>query len=430
MSSTNHCKPLFALVDCNNFYVSCERVFNPRLWNQPVVILSNNDGCVIARSNESKALGIPMGAPAFKYRDLFKKQRVFVLSSNYELYGEMSHRVMQTLAPFAPEMEIYSIDEAFLQMDPSASANLAEESRKIKQTVYQWTGIPVSIGIAPTKTLAKAANRHAKKKLPQEGFFIMNDPDLQKRILSDMPVEDVWGIGRQITAKLNRFQIYSAWDLASTDDAWIKKHLTVVGLRTVWELRGTPCLSLEEVPAPKKSIVCSRSFGVEVTEETEMAEALASYTARAAEKLRQQGSAASFIEVFLCTNRFKEGPSYANGAQLVLPQPTDYTPHLIHLAKHALHKIFRSGFAYKKVGIMLGGLVPNGSFQQDLFYEPQLSVQKQRQLMQLMDRTNRRYGKDTLKFAAQGVAQRWKMQRNRCTPHFTTRWEDLLSIRI
>jgi DNA polymerase V len=427
MSSTKPSKPLFALVDCNNFYVSCERVFNPRLWNKPVVILSNNDGCVIARSNEAKALGIPMGAPAFKYRDLFERQRVITLSSNYELYGEMSHRVMHTLAQFTPDIEIYSIDEAFLHID---SANLAAESRRIKETVYQWTGIPVSVGIAPTKTLAKAANRHAKKKLPQEGVFILNDADLQKKILSYMPVEEVWGIGQQIAAKLKRNQLYTGWDLANANDGWVKKHLTVVGLRTVWELRGTSCLSLEEAPAPKKSIVCSRSFGCEVTEEEELAEALASYTARAAEKVRHQGSAAAFIEVFLCTNRFKEELVYANAAQLILPQPTDFTPHLIHFAKQALHKIFRDGLSYKKVGVMLGGLVPKNSFQQDLFHKNTPSLLKQQRLMQLMDQTNRRYGKGTMKLAAEGVAQPWKMQRNQCSPHFTTRWEDLLSIRI
>lgn len=428
MSSTKLNKPLFALVDCNNFYVSCERVFNPKLWNKPVVILSNNDGCVIARSNEAKALGIPMGAPVFQYRDLLKKNRVILYSSNYTLYGEMSHRVMQTLSQFAPDMEIYSIDEAFLMVGGESS--LADHSRTIKQTVYQWTGIPVSIGIAPTKTLAKAANRYAKKNLPKEGFFILTDENLKKEILMKMPVEDVWGIGRQISAKLNRNQIYTAWDLANAKDEWIRKNLSVVGLRTVWELRGISCMSLEEAPSPKKSIVCSRSFGVEVKEEAEMAEAVSCYAARAAEKLRGQESVASFIEVFLCTNRFKEGPVYANALQIMLPQPTDYTPYLIHYAKYALHRIFRSGFAYKKVGIMLGGLVSNKSVQQDLFWEHKLSLEKQHRVMELMDQTNHRYGKDTLKFAAEGIAQPWKMQRKSCSPHFTTSWEDILSIRI
>lgn len=427
MSSTKLPKSLFALVDCNNFYVSCERVFNPYLWHKPVVILSNNDGCVIARSNEAKALGIPMGAPAFQYAELFKKNRVLVFSSNYALYGEMSYRVMQTLSQFTSDIEIYSIDEAFLQLN---EPHLYTYAKNIKQTVYQWTGIPTSIGIGPTKTLAKVANRYAKKHFPQEGVFILDNEKSQKEILSQFPVEDVWGIGRQISAFLFRHDMRTAWELANADDNWIKKNLSVVVLRTVWELRGISCLSLQEASSPKKSIVCSRSFGVEVKTEEGLAEALSTYAARAAEKLRQQESVATFLEVFLTTNRFKEGNAYNNAIQVVLPQPTDYTPQLIHYAKNALHQIFKDGFSYKKIGIMLGGLVSSKSFQRDLFFDKKVPEEKQRKLMELMDKTNAKYGKDTLKLAAQGITQPWKMQRNRCTNHFTTEWEDILTIKI
>jgi DNA polymerase V len=428
MSSTKPAKQLFALVDCNNFYASCERVFNPKLIGQPVVILSNNDGCVVARSNEAKALGIPMGAPFFQHADMFKKNNVIVLSSNYSLYGQMSQRVMQTLEQFTPELEIYSIDEAFLGIEASPSLNAF--ARQIKQTTYQWTGIPVSIGIAPTKTLAKVANRYAKKNVPQEGFFILDNDILKEKILRDLAVKDVWGIGLQISTLLYRNGIRTAWELACMDDYWVKKNLSVVGLRTVWELRGISCLSLEEAPPPKKSIVCSRSFGKEVHTETDLAEALSSYVASAAERLRSQESLASFLEVFLNTSRFKDEKYYSNCIHITLSIPSDYTPTLIQHAKLGLSKIYRNGFAYKKVGIMLGGIVSNRAVQQDLFLQRNELNIKQRILMQLMDKTNAKYGKDTLKLAAQGITQGWKMKRNRCTSHFTTSWEDLLQIKI
>lgn len=428
MSSTKLHKPLFALVDCNNFYASCERVFNPKLIGKPIVVLSNNDGCVVARSNEAKALGIPMGAPFFQYRDVFERNKVIVFSSNYTLYGQMSQRIMQTLHQFTPEMEIYSIDEAFLRFIDEPS--LSSQMRHMKQTVYQWTGIPVSIGVAPTKTLAKVANRYAKKKLPQEGFFILNEAKTRELLLKDLDVQDVWGIGYQISALLYRNGIRTAWELACTDDHWIKKNLSVVGLRTVWELRGISCLTLEEAAPPKKSIVCSRSFGSAVYTEADLAEALSSYVASAAEKLRKQECIASFLNVFLNTSRFKEEEYYSNSVHVTLPIPSDYTPHLIHYAKFGLKNIYREGFAYKKVGVMLGGIVSNKAVQQDFFVENKAPDRKHQILMQLMDQTNAKYGKDTLKLAAQGVNQLWKMRRERCTKHFTTSWDDLLQIKI
>ncbi len=428
MSSTNRNKSLFALADCNNFYVSCERVFNPNLWNKPVVILSNNDGCVVARSNEAKALGIPMGAPAFKYAALFQTNRVIVYSSNYALYGEMSQRVMQMLSQHTDELEIYSIDEAFLLVDdPCQETSL----RTIRNSVLQATGIPVSIGVAPTKTLAKAANLFAKKQRQQDGFFILSDDSVRKELLKHMPVEDIWGIGWRISKTLHSHQIHTAWDLVNTADHWIRKNLSVVGLRTVWELRGIPCLSQQEAPPPKKSIVSSRSFGIEVKEESHLAEAVSNYTATAAEKLRNQKSVASFLEVSITTNRFKEGPAYSNSIHITLPQPTDYTPLLIHYAKHGLNKIYKSGYSYKKAAILLGGIVSNRSLQQDLFTQQMRpSPDKQQKLMQIMDRANSKYGKDSLKLAAQGISKPWQMKRRMSSPRFTTCWNEILLIRI
>lgn len=422
MSSTKpNNLPLFALIDCNNFYVSCERVFNPRLWNKPVVILSSNDGCVIARSNEAKALGIPMGAPAFQYDHLFKSHHVIVQSSNFTLYGDMSYRVMETLAQFSADMEIYSIDEAFLLLEKAADA------QNIKKIVYQWTGIPVSVGIASTKTLAKLANRYAKKYLPLEPYFLLDESN-RAAILKKFTVEDVWGIGRQISSSLRSRAIYTAWDLCQLDDAWIKKRFSVVVLRTVWELRGISCLPLQEVAASKKSIVCSRSFSSDITQKEELAEALSDFTARAAEKLRKQGSLASFVEVFLNTNRFKEG-CYFNAAQVVLQQPTDYTPRLIHSAKNALHRIFKEGLAYKKIGVLLGGIISGRFHQQDFLYTEGPPLEKQEKLMQLMDQTNAKYKKNMIRLAAQGV-EGAASRRSCCSDRYTTNWDNILLIHL
>ncbi len=419
---------LFALVDCNNFYASCERVFNPRLNGKPIVVLSNNDGCVIARSNEAKVLGIPMGAPYFEFADMMKANRVTVFSSNYTLYGEMSQRVMRTLEQFTPELEIYSIDEAFLNLE-NQIPKLSDYTHRIKQTVYQWTGIPISIGVAPTKTLAKVANKYAKKHVPKEGYFILNDPSLQETILKNFSVEDVWGIGRQITALLYRNGIRTAWELACADDHWIKKNLSIVGLRTVWELRGISCLPLEESPPPKKSIVRSRSFGCEIFTESDLAEALSCHVASAAETLRSQGGLTSFIEVFLTTSRFKDS-FYCNSTHITLPIPSDYTPDLITCAKKGLKKIYRNGFAYKKIGVMLSAISPNQTVQQDLFEKDKGRNDKYQLLMELMDKTNAKYGRELLKSAAQGVSRSWAMTRSLSTQHFTTSWDGLLKVKI
>lgn len=384
-----------------------------------MVVLSNNDGCVIARSKEAKELGIPMGAPAFQYQEIFQQQKIVCCSSNYTLYGDMSRRVMHTLSLFSPDVQVYSIDEAFMLVDEEAACHAA------KETVWQHTGIPVSIGIAPTKTLAKIANHIAKKNPKTQGVFRLSDPALQEKVLRALPVEDIWGIGRQLTLFLNQKGIKTAWELRNAEDAWVKKNLTVVGLRTVLELRGESCLALEEAAPPKKSIISSKSFGRAVTDWHELEEAISAYTARAAEKMRKQKSLASAIGVMIESKRDSEGV-YTNHRFLTLPTPTDYTPELITYAKTLLKPIFRSGMRYKKVAVFLEGLVPANAFQADLFAKG--PSEKQKTLMRLLDDTNRKHGRKVLFLAAEGTRQPWKMKRALLSAKFTTRWDELLTI--
>lgn len=432
MLSTAQAKPLIALVDCNNFYASCERVFDPLLEGRPVVILSSNDGCVIARSNEAKALGIPMGAPAFEYAHLFKKHGIAVFSSNFALYGDLSNRVMCTLAQFTDDLEIYSIDEAFLQLQPPDPVNQAQ---KIRRLVNRWTGIPVSIGIAPTKTLAKAANRFVKKDPALKGVAMIGSEADQEHFLSLLPVGDIWGIGSRLSDLLKRHGLHTAWDFRNADDVWIRKHMSVVGLRTAWELRGISCLSMHELPSAKKSIMSSRSFEKPITEEADLAEAISAYTARATEKLRSEERLASSIQVFLRTSPFrKDEEFYGNSVQIVLPQPTDYLPSLIHYAKEGLKRIYRPGLNFKKAGILLAGLVSSSSLQPDFFVPQGKCLEKQEAVMRLIEAVNHKHGRRILKFAAEGVErenrQLWKTKQSRCTSRYTTRWDELLTIHL
>ncbi len=413
----------YFLIDCNQFYVSCEQVFNPKLRKKPVVVLSNNDGMVIARSKEAKALGIPMGAVAFEYADLFKAQKVHVLSSNYTLYGDMSNRVMDVLSRFSPNMEVYSIDEAFLRMRADDPLAIAKE---IKSTLLKWTGIPVSVGMGATKTLSKVANDIAKKK---DGSFAFTDPEQIDAVLQDLDIEEVWGVGRQLSAALREEGINKARGLKEADDTWIKKRFSVVLLRTVYELRGLSCLSLNELPAPRKSITCSRSFGKPVAKLKDIEEAVASYTANAAEKLREEELLPSFLTVFLMTSPFAAG-SYSNSWTMTLEEPTAFTPTLTSKAKEALGKIFRAGHLYKKVGIIMGGFSPQTNYQPDLFHSDEKKTQRQKNAMQVIDGLNQRFGGSSIRFAAEGIRQPWKMKRNHVTQHFTTSWDELLNIDI
>ncbi|MBN1532680.1 MAG: Y-family DNA polymerase [Spirochaetes bacterium] len=419
---------VFALVDCNNFYVSCERIFRPDLKERPVVVLSNNDGNVVSLSNEAKTLGIPFGAPFFKLAELIAEEGVAVFSSNYTLYGDMSRRVMDTLSSFSPDMEIYSIDEAFLALRGGTDA-VTGRGRDIRETVMRWTGIPVSIGIAPTKTLAKLASKVVKKDSSLGGLLnITGHPHLQE-ILGHLDVEAVWGVGPRYGGMLRSAGFRTVRDLMLAPDHWVRKKMHVTGLRTVMELRGISCLALEDAAPPKKGIVCSRSFGRPVSSLEELQEAVASYAARGAEKLRGQGSAASFLTVFIATNRFvPEDPQYSNGVTVPLPVPSSYTPLMIRTALQLLERIYRPGFRYKKAGVMFSGIVPQWDRQLDLF-RPVRESERQQRLMRVMDGVNRGMGRDTLYFASQGVTRAWGMRRAYLSRRYTTRWNELPVVR-
>ena len=415
--------PVFALVDCNNFYASCERVFNPKLNGQPIVVLSNNDGCVVARSNEAKALGIRMGVPEFQIRPLLRAHQVQVFSSNYTLYGDMSQRVMETLDPFSPELEIYSIDEAFLSLSGFTAQNLTEYGRVIRATVKRWTGIPVSVGIAETKTLAKIANRIAKRTPDTRGVFdLLTGPD-RDALLGRIPVEEVWGIGRNHARVLNQHGITTALQLRGVDDPWIRKRMGIVGLRLVMELRGVSCLDLEQCPAPKQGLTCSRAFGTLIHTLEDMEEAVSVYTSRVAEKLRRERLAATVLTVCLTTNEFKDGPQYSNTLTRKLPIVTDSTADLIGSALQGIRAIYRDGYHYKKAGVMLTGLVPANQTQADLFDDQ--DRRKSQRLMSALDAVNDRWGAGTLHYASSGFTKAWKTQFHRRSQAYTTDWDAL-----
>ncbi len=410
-----------ALVDCNNFYASCERVFDPKLIGKPVVVLSNNDGCVIARSEEAKALGIPMGAPAFQNREIFQRHGVAVLSSNYALYGDMSARVMSALRPMVRGMEVYSIDEAFLAIEDNQDVMFAAE---LRTRVRRWTGIPVSVGIASTKVLAKIANRLAKKNPALAGVFDLTATVDPNEWLARVDCADIWGIGRRRAVRLACGGIHTALDLKQADMTWVRRELGVVGERIARELNGFSCLSLEEMPASKKSIASARSFGRPVESLSELEEALATYTARVAEKLRAGDLLATQIHVFVTTNPFHESaPQYTAGAQASLPEPTDHTSGLISAALALLRKIHRPGLRYKKTGVIVTGLVSGHGVQRSLFEEP--TTYPRKTLDAVVDQLNRRFGTNTVRYAAMGTEQPWGMRQQLKSRGFTTRWSEL-----
>jgi DNA polymerase V len=416
-------KTVFALVDCNNFYVSCERVFDPSLEHRPVVVLSNNDGCVVARSNEAKALGIQMGTPFFKCRDLIRKNSGKVFSSNYSLYADMSQRVMRTLEQFTPDFEIYSIDEAFLEFRAEDLFSLEQLGRRIKNTIRQHTGIPISIGIGQTKTLAKIANKIAKQSA--SGTFDITDHPDTDILLESIPCNDVWGVGMQYEKLLKLNGILTARNLKYADDAWLRKKMTVMGLRTVWELRGISCIPLEMATLSKKGICSSRSFGKPVETLNELAEALADYTAIAAEKLRKQRSVAPILQVYLSTNRFKPEPQYSAHITYKLPEATAYTPELVRYATACLGKIYRPGYQYKKVSIFFAGIQPQKYLQPNLFPVTRNTFAQKSRFMNAVDSINGRWGSNTAQFAAAGIKKSWRMRRQYTSQHYTTRWSDL-----
>lgn len=419
---------VFALVDCNSFYVSCERVFHPAARNRPVVVLSNNDGCAISRSSEAKAVGIAMGAPIFKCQELVRRYGVKVFSANFVLYGDMSSRVMAVLAQFTPQMEVYSIDEAFLALDGFEPRGLDAYGREIRATVKRSTGIPVSVGIAPTKTLAKIANHYAKDHPEAGGVVTLTDEETIDRYLAQTPVAEVWGIGREKAVFLERNRITTALDLKKAPDEWIKKHLTVVTLRTVWELRGVSCLTLEETQPAKKAIATTRTFGYEVKDLAEMEEAVAAYVSKSAEKLRRQKSLAGYVQVFVETNPFKDAPYYRNAAGVAVSPPTADTARLIAAGHSLLKKIYRPGLAYKSCGVFLLNLVP-GSAEQDYLFEEKYQGSAKERLMTVVDKVNREHNTGKLFWAAEGLGKPWFMKQAHKSKRFTTRWDELLEVR-
>lgn len=416
-----------ALIDCNNFYASCERLFQPKIRDKPVVVLSNNDGCVIARSNEAKALGIEMGAPWHLYRGKFEKQGVVVRSSNYTLYGDLSARVMKTLAEFTPDLEIYSIDEAFVGLE-GFQGRAEEHTRKLRETVMRWTGIPVSIGVAATKTLAKVANRFAKKDPRHGGVFVMVDAAMVQEALSRIGLRDLWGISARIESRLREIDIATPLQLRDADPQFIRERFSVVMQRMVMELRGVPCIAFEDVTPDRKSVMASRSFGRPVTTYQELREAVSTYTARAAEKIRRQQLSTAHVSVFLETNRFKpDEAQYFATRSVHLPVATSDTGRLLKGASAALRAIYKKGFRYKKAGVILLELTRSREGQSDLWTRP--DTPESQRLMKAIDSLNARYGRGTLVYASAGHSRAWGLRSDFLSPRYTTSWDELLKVR-
>ncbi|MDA9973404.1 Y-family DNA polymerase [Alphaproteobacteria bacterium] len=439
---------MYGLVDCNNFYVSCERVFNPSLKGKPVVVLSNNDGCIIARSNEAKALGIPMGAPLHLYKTLIKKNKIFTYSSNYTLYGDMSSRVMSVLNYFVPNIEIYSIDEAFLSLKNINVQSLQDEMSEIRECIYQWTGIPVSIGIGPTKTLAKLANKIAKKN-SSNGVYILTISNQLTDILSGMNLEDIWGISNGWGKRLRSIGINNPMQLQQANPRQIRILLSVVGERIVYELRGESCLTLEEV-VNKKSITVSRSFGNMINDKDSLKKALANHAARAAEKLRYQDSICGGIYIFIKTNRFREQDlQYSNSAIINFDDLTDSTTIIIEESFKLLESLYSSKYNYKKIGITLLGLKQKSDnhFNNNYIIQGNLFTYKKNQQthitescdrMKLIDYINIKMGKMTIFHGSQGIIKnskniklekrKWQIRSSYKSPFYTTNWDDILKV--
>lgn len=423
--SRDYPMPVFALVDCNNFYASCEKLFRPDLKDTPIVVLSNNDGCVVARSREAKLLGIKMGVPVFQIKAEMQRHGILAFSSNYALYADLSSRVMRTLEEMAPRVEVYSIDEAFLDLTGIESAiSLVEFGQQVRERIGHWIGITVCVGIAPTKTLAKLANHAAKKYPATQGVVDLTNPERQRRLLALVPVDDVWGVGRRLSKRLNALGITTALDLANASPRAIRDQFSVVLERTVRELNGESCIELEEIPPTKKQIVCSRSFGVKVTHFELLREAVCEYATRATEKLRKEQQQAKVLTVFIRTSPFKDNePQYSNSASGELLIPSCDTRDFIELANHLLKRIWKDGFRYAKAGVMLSDFYDPGMFQPGLFDDVSTRSNSQ-QLMSVLDTINQS-GAGKVFFAGQGTKKDWSMKREHLSPAYTTRWDQL-----
>lgn len=414
---------MYGLVDCNNFYASCERVFNPSLNGKPVVVLSNNDGCVIARSNEAKALGIKMGIPAYQIKDLISSHGVAVFSSNYTLYGDMSGRVMSMLAELSPEIEVYSIDEAFVNLD--GIRDLESIGRKMVSGVTRGTGIPVSLGVAPTKTLAKIANKFAKKYPAYDQLCIIDSEEKRIKALQLTEIGDVWGIGRRQAAKLQKQGIKTAYDFTRFSGAWVRKNMTVVGERTWKELHGISCIDMENAPPAKKQICTSRSFGKMLTDIDTISEAIASHASTCAKKLRKQQSYAASLMVFIHTNNFREDlPQYWKNTVIHLPVPTNDTQEIVRYALAGLRTIYLNGYQYKKAGVIITEITEGA--QLGLF--DLVDRDKRERLMQAVDKINGEHGHN-IKLAVQGTGRGWKLKQEQLSGHYTTNLNQIIDIK-
>ena len=411
-----------ALIDVNNFYVSCERVFNPKLENKPVVVLSNNDGCAISRSNEAKELGIKMGTPWFKLKEFAKQENVTALSSNYTLYLDMSHRVMTLLSKFSPDQEVYSVDESFLDLTSFKSKDLIKYGQQIKTKIKQWSGLPVSIGIGSTKTLSKLANHIAKKNPSFKGVCNLNvmDEDTLETWMSHFPVSDVWGVGRSLAPKLNQLGIISVLDLKHADPDYIRQQFSIVLEKTARELNGVMCIELKDIEEPNKEIIVSRSFGRRVRDKQELIEAVTSYTSRAAERMRKQNSVATSLYIYIRTSPHNDKKQYANGVNIPLFQPSDDTIVLTNAALLGLDYIYREGFDYQKAGITLCNLTSKHKVQGNLFSN---TISNSR--MRVMDTINQRW-KGKLRLGSEGITKEWEMKANFKSRNYTTNWDQLI----
>lgn len=419
---------MFGLVDCNNFYASCERVFQPSHIGKPVIVLSNNDGCVIARSNEAKALGIKMGIPAYQIKEEIQKHGITVFSSNYTLYGDMSARVMASLGRYVEEMEIYSIDEAFLSFKGFKEVDLQAYGKEIVKTVTHNTGIPVSMGIALTKTLAKVANKFAKKYPGYGGVCLIDTDEKRKKALTLFEIGDVWGIGHRHAKRLESLGIKSAYDFTQLPKDWVRKNMTVIGERTWKELRGESCIDMELIAPNKKQICTSRAFGEAQTTLEGLSEAVATYASICAEKLRKQKACAVSLMVFIHTNNFREDlPQYFKNCVLELPIPTSNTMEIVHYALEALKKIFRKGFRYKKAGVIITEITNNKAIQTNLF-DDVTNRNKQERLMKVVDSLNKGFTRNMLSLAVQGINRQWTLKQELLSGRYTTDMNEIITI--
>jgi len=419
---------MFALVDCNNFYASCERVFNPKLDKKPIVILSNNDGCVISRSNEAKVLGIPMGAPAFKYDSVFKKNKVYVFSSNFPLYGDMSSRVMNILSSYTPNIEIYSIDEAFLEFKGFNNYDLEQYVRDIRKKILKWTGIPVSIGIAPTKALAKVANRISKKfDSKTNGVYVLDSEEKREKALQWIKIENVWGIGFKHAMRLKNYNIQKAYGFTKMPDEWVRKQMSVVGLRLKKELEGKSVLSLEENRSPKKAIATTRSFEKNLIKFEDLKERISTFSVCCSEKLRSQKSSCNSIYVFVKSNKHQKNKSqYRNGIVITLPYSSNSSITLNKYAIEGLKKIYKKGIEYKKAGVIVLGLIPTNSNQLNLFEKEN---SKHKLLMKTFDLIKKKEGAGKIKLASQDLKRIWKMKQTKLSSRYTTKLNEIIGLK-